>query len=288
MEEKRGVIAQFLDKPQLAFFVGGLLLALAAVVSSVEYKDAKLVAAPDAWRNGLFGLAIFSMVAAVLAEFWERLVIGSRGRRKLPGPYTAATYPLRPRAPERVEVLDTVQTWQLQFTAAKPVPPGYEVALMHLDGRRLGPRGPVKEPKRDGNGELTWDIRLPVAKQSGKERDPTWRLAAYYIGPEARRLVEHHREVCKYFAPDGVPNWPPIANPPEDAVQCSPPIEVVFDYSRAPTQQRMTPPHGLSAIPLPTPEGRPGGTDTGVLGRGNPLPGGGPPRHGSGTTLPGS
>jgi hypothetical protein len=75
-------------------------------------------------------------------------------------------------------------------------------------------------------GGYSWNFTIYISKKT--KLGESARFALFYVGPCAIKLINNHVKVCKYFATDGGPRWPPITGPIEDIVQCSGPIELKF------------------------------------------------------------
>ena len=219
-----GLARDFFKSPPAILFVAGVLFVALAVTTELGTKEYQVAAQNDVWRTVSARIGVLLIVVGIV--FYWRVDISKR-----PGPYTTfGNYPLRiegpndpiivtrDRQPFKVRGIRKGSEWlqyrvMLMHTGEKWVSPGFE----HLDYRALA------------RGEFSWEaeVRLPELERITKEEN--WRLAFFYVGPNAQRLIDHHEAVCKYFAPDGKPkSWPPIENPPDELVQCSDVLKVSF------------------------------------------------------------
>jgi hypothetical protein len=235
-----GIAGEFVRRlpilPTLLFVAGFVFLALAATIR-LGVGDYQVAAASDFWRyvSACVGLLL---ILASIASYWLE---ARSDKPKRPGPYThTGNFPLRiegPNAPIAVSHDD--YKFKVKGIRKGLEWPDYKIMLMHADDRKVSPRFSPVIFRPLAHGEYSWETEVKLPEIDNITKQETWRLAFYYVGPSAKRLIDHHEAVCRYFAPDGKPKrWPPIENPPDEIVQCSEVLRVSFGPARETTPKR--------------------------------------------------
>jgi hypothetical protein len=218
-------------------FVFGALLVV--VGTSKDFTVAGLSLAARSELSAWACLAIGTLLLAAGIALHVRTLFpdpkpGVAMAPKSPGPYLVpSAFPLDIKGPaEPVVVADDHAQFTVTGTRKGVEWPEHKVMLMHVGDGKAWPRfGPIAL-QSPAKGRFAWQALVNGPRLERVKPSDTWQLAFFYVGPRAQRLVDHHRDLCVYFAKDGEKNWPPIDLPLDDLVQCSPVLSVSFRVAR--------------------------------------------------------
>jgi len=222
-----GLIGDTLKWPPALLIIGGLFFLVLGIATSVGIRDYVVAAEAGPWRAISTGVGLLLILAGILLYWRESRPVPSEAKR--PGPYTHGRFPITIKGPETNEPGNriTVSRDRQEVVVTgrgRELGPGYDykLMLMHSREKRVSPRFTPIDRVGSKRGATEWETKVQLLELERITQDDEWRLAFYYVGPNARRLAEHHRALCEYFAPDQKPKrWPQIDNPPDEFVQCS-------------------------------------------------------------------
>lgn len=295
-----GILGDFAKRlPPLPSFLilAGIFFCVLAVTVNLKIKDSQFAAVSEKWRDVSAGIG-FVLLLSGIAFAWRET---RAAPKKTPGPYTTSwNFPVKADGPvDTILIARPDQTVTVKGTRKGAAFPDYEVWLMHVDDQKIVPRYDKMVSRVTGT-DFSWEIQVKLPDPDRITKEEVWEMAFFYVGSNGLRLVRHHREVCKYFSPQGVEKkWPMFERWPGEIEQCSEIVRIKFDAvgrhswseNRRPGTTPMPGGPGVpdgrrNIMPGTTPVGgniRPDRSGTGfedLPGRGN-TPVGGDPRPGS-------
>ncbi len=263
-----GLAGEALKRPAAWLLIPGVAFIALAVTTSLY----TFTAYSELWR-AVSAAAGFLLTMAGIAMLWREERPGPlAAAAKRPGPYTAGTYPIRidglavadreikaqdiGAAANRIVVRHDDQMVIVK-ASGRDLGKDYDYKLMlghyYDDQKRISPRFAAIDRTGQRGGQTLWQTRVRLPDAASVTKQDEWRLAFYYVGPNSRRLAEHHAQVCEYFAPYGKPKrWPPIEldKKLDEFVQCSEVLILPFGPGNQQDNRQDNQQVSLSAAPV--------------------------------------
>lgn len=212
-----------------------LILGLVVVVwagSNLRYGEFEGRPESDLLRYVMLAIGVVVILAGFAFYIFDRRA-GAEAVA-VPGPYALGRRPVKLFSEPAQPVLIRQPRQRFPITFKGPAAPaGYMVRVFFLPNDtndvRVWFAGGDSEEELLADGQCKWTFAPQGPAPDKVNEEKSRKLAAYYVGPHGRILLDHHQALCVYFAPNGTPPWPPFTTLPTDVVRCSEVVTVRFE-----------------------------------------------------------